>query len=373
MKAINRVNLSHIINSVALSSIGVYVAAYLLTLGYPLSKVILFYVINHAWGLFFGLFIVVPLIQRWGTINTVKLYFPLQIISLLLLNFLKYKLYPPELVALFSGAATYAYWMPINVLFITHSESKDMSQNLSRFFALPQLFGIAGPLIAALLIPIIGFWPFFAVAVIGMVLSYLPLAGVDDKEISVRFNFSGAWERLKRQKLLFLFEGLDNVVEESEWFWGIYVFLLIGSLSTPGFVSSLQQLGGVIFTLFVGKFVKRNAKKMIPLATMALMLLYILRLFITRALPAYIVASVASFVMTLFLVSYFSTIFKTIKGDDEVEFVILREIPTVLGRMVVFATIFLVISNLRLFFIMPLVFAGLLLALYYWKSKQLAA
>jgi len=84
MRAINRVNLSHVINSVALSSIGVYVAAYLLTLGYPLSRVILYYVINHAWGLLFGLFVIVPLIQKWGTINTIKLYFPLQIISLLL-------------------------------------------------------------------------------------------------------------------------------------------------------------------------------------------------------------------------------------------------------------------------------------------------
>jgi len=248
-----------------------------------------------------------------------------------------------------------------------------MSENLSRFFALPQLFGIVGPLIAALLIPIIGFWPFFAVAVIGMILSYLPLAGVDDKEISVKLNFSRAWERLKRQKLLFVFEGLDNILEESEWFWGIYVYLLIGSLSTPGIISSLQQLGGVVFTLLVGKFAKRNAKRMIPLAAMTLILLYLLRLFITGAIPAYIVATVASFVMTLFLVSYFTTIFKTIKGDDEVEFVILREIPTVLGRMVVFGTIYLVISNLRLFFIMPLVFAGLLLGLYYWKNKQLAA
>jgi len=112
---------------------------------------------------------------------------------------------------------------------------------------------------------------------------------------------------------------------------------------------------------------------MIPLAAGAMVLIYVLRIFVSGALAAYLITSVASFFMILFLVSYFTTIFKTVKGEGEVEFVILREIPTVLGRMVVFGTIFLVISNLRLFFIMPIVFASLLLGLYYWKNKQLAA
>jgi hypothetical protein len=372
MKEINKVNTAHIINSVALSAIGVYFAAYLITLGYPLSRVILFYVISHAWGLIFGLFIIVPLIKKWGTINTFKLYYPLQIIYLLLLNLLQFRSFPPEIIALFYGAAIFAYWIPINVLFITHSENRKMSENLSRFFAFPKLFGIAGPLIAAFLIPVIGFWPFFAVAVFGMVLSYIPLTGINDKDIRVSLDLSKAWQRLKRQKLLFVFEGLDNIIEEAEWFWSIYVFLLIGSLSAPGIVGSLQKVGGVAFTLLVGKYAKTHAKKMIPIAAIALMSLYALRLFINTPASAYIVAAVASFVMTLFLVSYFSTIYKTIKGDEEVEFVILREIPTVLGRMVVFGTIFLTLTNLRLFFIMPFIFTGLLLTLYFWKKKLLA-
>lgn len=372
MKDIHRVNTAHVINSVALSAIGIYVAAFLLTQGYPLSRVIGFYVINHLWGLAFGLFVVVPLIQKWGVINTFKLYYPFQIFSLLLLNFLPLGLYPPEVIALFSGAATFAYWMPINILFITRSESKSMSESLSHFFALPQFFGIAGPLLAAWLIPVIGFWPFFAIAIVGMVLSFLPLAGINDKNILVDINLGAAWNRLKSQKLLFVLEGLDNIIEESEWFWSIYVFLLIGSLSTPGIVGSLQKVGGVIFTLLIGKFANRNAKKMIPLAAFILILLYVARLFISQPLSAYLVALAASFVMTLFLVSYFTTIFKTVKGEGEVEFVILREIPTVLGRMVVFGTILLVINNLRLFFIMPLIFTGLLLILYWRKNKLLA-
>ncbi len=44
MESIKRVYIAHTINTVALSVISIYVPIYLLTLGYPLSQVILFYV-----------------------------------------------------------------------------------------------------------------------------------------------------------------------------------------------------------------------------------------------------------------------------------------------------------------------------------------
>src|SRR3989304_7915402 len=105
MKEINRVNLAHTINSVALSAIGIYTAAYLLTLGYPLPKVILFYVLTHALGLFVGLFLITPLIHKWGPIRTFRFYYPLKIISLLLLIFLQYRPISLVLLAFFEGAS----------------------------------------------------------------------------------------------------------------------------------------------------------------------------------------------------------------------------------------------------------------------------
>lgn len=372
MTNIRRVYTAHTINTVAGSIIGVYIPAYLLTLGYPLSQVILFYVITHSIGLIFGLFVFVPIVKKWGLLNAFKLYYPLQIIFLFLLSLLKTHQSLPEIVAVFYGVASFAYWIPLNILLIKHSNQQEMGSNLSKFFALPNLFGILGPLIGAILIPFIGFWPVFIITAIGVIFSFIPLAKIESYEISVNLNFSNAWKRIVRNKSIFIFEFFDNIIEESEWFWSIYVFIIIDSLTVPGIVGSLQAIGGSIFTLFIGKFANKHSKKLIPVAALPLLLVTFLRIFIEQPISAFTVTVIASFLLSFFLVSYFSTIYKTVKDDNEEEFMILREIPTVLGRLVVFGVIYLTIPYLRFFFILPVVIIVLLLLLYIWKGKQLA-
>ena len=373
MNKIIRVYTAHTINTVAGSIIGVYVPAYLLTLGYPLARVILFYVITHGVGLLFGLFLFVPLVKKWGLLNTFKLYYPLQILTLLFLSLLKSHYGLPEIVAIFNGLANFAYWIPLNIFLIKHSDYQEMGSSLSKFFALPSLFGIIGPLIGAVLIPFIGFWPVFVITAIGVLVSFVPLAHIGDKEIAITLNLSKAWRRIKRDKILFLFEFFDNIIEESEWFWSIYVFIVIGSLSTPGIVGSLQAIGGSVFTLLIGKYANKHGKKLIPIAALLLLFVTFLRIFIKQPLSAYSVTVVASFLLSLFLVAYFSTIYKTVKNDKEEEFMVLREISTVLGRMVVLGAIYLTLPYLRFFFILPLFTIILLLFLYVVKGKSLVS
>lgn len=371
MTNIRRVYISHTINIVACSIIGVYIPAYLLSLSFPLSRVIFFFVISHGIGLVFGLFLFVPLVQKWGLLNTFKLYYPLQVLSLLLLSIIKLYHFPPEIIAVTTGLANFAYWLPLNIFFIKHSKATDMGSNLSKFFALPSIFSIAGPLLGSLFIPVVGFWPVFAVTVIGIIASFVPLSHIDESSITVTFNFTSAWERLKRHKIVFLFEFFDNIIEESEWFWSIYVFLIIGSLTTPGIVGSLQSIGGSLFTLLIGKFANHHGKKLIPIFALSLFIATVVRIFIHQPVSAYALTLIASFMLNAFLVSYFSTIYKTVKNDNEEEFMVLREIPTVLGRMVVFGTIYLTLSHLQLFFILPAGITLLLILLYVLKEKCL--
>ncbi len=371
MRDIQKVNIAHTINSVALSVIGVYIPIYLLTLGYSLTKVLIFFAISHTFGLLIMLFLYTLLIKKFGLIHTFKIYYPLQFIYLVSLFLLNQHMYPFELVAMMYGAANYAYWMPMNILLIKRSEHHDMGKNLSTFFALPKLFGILGPLLGAILIPILGFWPVFSFAIIGVLISFLPLAKVHDADVKINLNFLSAGKRVFKDKSLFLFEAFDNIIEESEWFWGIYVYLIIGTLSTPGIIGSLESLGGAVLTIFVGKYADKYGKRIVPFAALAMTAIFIGRIFIFTAVPAYLITVAASLVMTLFLISYFSTIYKTVKGEGEEEFVILREIPTVLGRLIVFAAIFLSINNLRFFFVFPILFILLLIGFYFWKRKLL--
>jgi hypothetical protein len=244
-----------------------------------------------------------------------------------------------------------------------------MGSDLAGFFAFPKMFGIIGPIIGALLIPIIGFWWVFAVAIIGLVFSYIPLAGLSEKPRGRVIEWKRIGSLLKKRKKLFLLEGLDNVMEESEWFWGIYVFLLVGSLSAPGYVGALGALGGVLFTFFIGSKANKNAHPYILAGAILILGIAVARIFVEASIAMYVLTVVASFAMTMFLVSYTSMIYKKVKNDDEEEFIILREIPTVLGRLVMFAGVLITIHNPNLFFILPVV----IILIFLWKRKTLLA
>lgn len=370
---IHRIQLAHALHSVALSFVGIYVPIFLLTHGFSLPETIFFFVMLHLSGLAVGLGVCPWLMRRFGLAQTLRLSYPFQIAFFVALNIMPEHGIPWMIVAALGGIANFVYWMPLNILLVKHADEKKMGSDLGAFFALPKVFGIAGPLISAALIPFIGFWPMFVVAGIGLVVAYLPLVGIGENGVTVDFRFSQAWEKIRKRKLLFVLEGFDNIVEESEWFWGIFVFLIIGSLAAPGIVGGLESLGGALFALLVGKYANEHAGKLIPIASLGLATLWVVRSFIDTALPAYLVSVVSSFAMTLFLVSYFSMIYRNIKNDDEETFLILREIPTVLGRMVVFGSILLVASDPRQFFFLPIVAVGILLLLFFMKRRRLVS
>ncbi len=297
-------------------------------------------------------------------------YFP-QIVFFLTLNFLPQISFAWPVVAALGGVATFAYWMPLHILFVKHAEEKKMGSDLGLFVALPKIFGVAGPLVSAAVIPFFGFWPMFIVAGCGLIFSYLPLIGIKKNELMAEFRLSQSIQKIRKRKVLFFLEGFDNIIEESEWFWGIFVFLLIGSLATPGIVGGLEALGGALFALLVGKFANQHALKLIPAASVGLMVLWAIRFFIDSPFSAYLASLGTSFVMTLFIVTYFSLIYKKIKNDDEETFLILREIPTVLGRLVVFGCILLTTSHPKYFFVLPIFAISLLLLFLFMRRKQL--
>lgn len=367
---IHRVQLSQALHSVALSFVGIYVPAFLLTHGFPLSRMILFFVVFHVVALLTGLTLTPWLMRRKGYAPTLRLSFPVHILYLILLNLIPISHLPWLLVASVGGVANILYWMPLNILLVKHADKKKMGSDLGVFFALPKIFGIAGPLLSALVIPFFGFWPMFLVSGLGLTVSYLPLRGIQNGETMPEFRLGRTWREIRKRKSFFFLEGLDNVVEESEWFWGIFVFLAIGSLSAPGIVGGLESLGGALFALVAGRFADRHADRLVRISSVSLAVVWGARFLIHDPISAYVASFVASFVMTLFLVSYFGMIYGKIKGDGEETFLILREIPTTIGRLILFGVILATVSDPVRTFFLPIVTIAVLLVVLHMKRRS---
>lgn len=369
-REIYRIHIAHTIRSIALSFITIYAPVYILKLGYSLSEVIFFYIIFHCFGLFFTLFVISPLLQKFGLVRIFRFYYPLEIIFYTSLYFMQSWSIPFALVAMIGGAATFVYWVPLNILLVKNSNFDKMGTDLATFFALPKILQVLNPLISLAIVFTVGFWPIFVIALIGLILSYIPLYGVKAYQSKLTLHWKETFTKLSKRKKLFFLESMDNIIEESHWYWSIYVYLLIGSLSVPGILGSLSALGGVLFMLLVGKKSNKNPEKLIIWAAISVILVSLLRIFSEGQFMAYALTLAGSFVMTLFLVPYFSYIYRAIKDKDEEEFIILREIPTVLGRVVVFIFILLTINNPQYFFILPVLVAFLLLVIFILNNRK---
>ena len=346
--------------------------AFLLTHGFSLRETVLFFVAYHGIGLIAVFVVVIPMLRKWGLVATIRWYYPLQMLFLGVLLLGNGEISSVWMAAVAGGIANMIYYVPLNVLFMRHTDRETLAKDFSMFFALPTIFGLVGPLLGAILVVSLGFWATFVVAFLGLLLSSLPLRALENDE-RIDLRFSEMLPMFRRRKFLFFLEGFDNIVEESEWLWGIIVYLLIGSLATPGIVGSLESLGGALFTILVGRYVnKQKSTLAILFVSIALLVLvWCARFFIATPLPAYLITIASSFVMTLFLVSYFAIIYRKVKGDQDAEFIILREIPTVLGRMVVFGIAILVVSDIERFFYLPVAAMGVLLITMVALRKQL--
>lgn len=232
-----------------------------------------------------------------------------------------------------------------------------MGTDLAKFFALPKLFSILGPLIGAALVYFVGFWPTFLIAMAGEVLSFLPLAGIKTDVMQITFHWRKSFTGLVRRRELFILECLENFIEESDWFWGIYVFLVIGSLEVPGIAGTFSAIGAALFTLFVGKHAVRFSRNIVIVSGLGLALIFLSQVFVSNSIQAYSISLGAAFIFSAFLVSYSSVIYREVKGNNEEEFIILREIPVVVARMLVFGGIIFFSTKPGLFFLLPMAVA----------------
>ncbi|MEF3691993.1 MAG: hypothetical protein V3574_02990 [Candidatus Moraniibacteriota bacterium] len=368
-REIYRIHIAHSIRSISLSFITIYAPIYLLRNGFSLEKTIHFYTIFHIFGLLVTLFFLVPMMKKIGLSRIFRLYYPLEMAYYAFLFFMQSLGIPFWLVAMIGGAATFIYWVPLNILLVRHSDFDKMGTDLATFFALPKMLQVFNPLISLALIYSLGFWSIFSIVILGLVASYIPLYKIKSQESKLNLNWKNFWIKFKKRKSLFFLESLDNIIEESHWFWSIYVYLILGSLVAPGIVGTLSSLGGIIFMFLVGKKSNGKPEKLIVWASALMILISFLRIYIVDQYLAYGLTLVGSFAMTFLLVPYFSYIYKSIKDKDEEEFIILREIPTVFGRLIVFGFILLTISHPNLFFLLPLAISFLLLVIFVMRKK----
>jgi MFS family permease len=351
----NGVYMMHSIRSFAGSLIGIYVPIYLLKLGFSITDVFVFWLI-YSISVFVFCAVAAYISKKVGLKKIIVASLFLQFAYLYILHRLKFLPVPIPLVSIVSGLQAAFYWFPINVFFSHHSDVKEMGGNVGKLFALPKIIKLPEPILAALIIVKFGFDALFILSAIIYVISLIPLISVPELKGEISFNINKYWGLFKKYTRYFAAEFMENIREEAEGIiLPIFIFLTFKDIISVGVVSTFASLGGIIFSLIIGKLSDSSNKKVLMrVGVLVMIAAWIVRIFVPNQLVFYAISFVVGFVEILVLVPFTSIIYTSAKQENPAEFLLFREMSVGAARVFVYIIAILLASNILYTFALPI-------------------
>jgi MFS family permease len=341
------------IEGVAGGLVGVFIPLYILTLGYSVRNIFLFFIVNNfATALLF--FLAAWLAQRIGISRLIMLRLLFLFAQFYFLFNLQAYPWSFYLIAVLSAFEIAFYWFSLHVVFAKSAEHGAMGEHVSNLFAIPSLFGLLVPLVGASVSILLGFHALFWLAGIFYLAAVLPLFFAGSIPTEVEISPSKIWGYCKKYKKYFGAEMLLNAIGEVEgYILPIFLFLTFHNILSIGVLAAFLGLGSALFTLFIGKFSdKTDKKKILRVSVLAMLLIWLGRYFAATQVQFYILSVLAGFFGVLISVPFTSMIYQNAKQSHVEDFVIFREIPVALGRILLYSLGLLVITKIKLTFLM---------------------
>ncbi|MFA6000327.1 MAG: MFS transporter [Candidatus Paceibacterota bacterium] len=343
------------LNGFAMSFVAIFVPIYLLSLGYSFQMVMIWMMLHHA-ALLLSAFIVVKVSNKIGLVHSLHIRFGLLLTYFLLLLFgLKDTDILFYIIPILSGAESAFYWIPLNILFVRNTKEENMGKSMSKFFVIPKALSMAGPLIGAFIAVRYGFNILFAFAMFLLFFTFLPILSLKSEKTNFIFSKEKFKEIWQKNKQYFVPEIIDNLAEDAMALWIIFIYLQLASTLEVGIIGTITSIASLFFTLTVGKLTDQwNKHKLIKIGAFLVSIIWFVNFTIGEFFPNqylfYIATIFATLSLKVFLVPYSSLMYNQARKDDA-QFLVLREIPTVFGRLILFSLAILFHNHLSLIFL----------------------
>lgn len=344
------------INGMAGGLVGIFIPIYFLSIGYSVSQIFIFFIINNFSILVF-FFVASWFAKYFGLVKTLLIRLLFLAVNLFLLYNLKN--WPDffYFISVLSAIELAFYWFPLHVVFAKSSESETMGEHVSKLFALPSLVGIVIPLIGAGITTLLGFKALFIVAGIIYLVSIIPFLFVGKIPIEININFNRIIDYARRYKKYFVAEFFLGISSEVEaYILPIFLFLTFNNILSIGFLATFLGLGSAIFTLLVGKYSSRiDRKKFLRAGAIVMIVIWIGRYLSIDQTSFYILSILAGFLSALISVPFNSIFYINAKNNQVEDFVIFREIPISLGRIMLYGAGLFIISQIKISFLISVI------------------
>ena len=351
---------------IGMGLIGVFVPIYLLHLGFSVSTVIAWLIVHHI-VLLFGAFLAVYLSNIIGLVQC--WYVRICFVGLLFAGLFLVPAYPGILfaVAVVSGLEAALFWIPYNILTLRKTDENTLGSSLAFASNVGTAFGLFVPIIAALIIVAYGYNFLFILAFVFILISIIPVLSLRHEKTSFHFSLEHIKKVVKENKKFIIPEILDNLGQDAQVIWTLFLVITALTVLDIGVLGVISGFVGMIVTHINGKLIDKTDKKtVVRFGAVSTTIMWTLSYFVAVYMPTpailYIVTALRGFALGIFASAYGVIMFNRARSSDA-QFIVLREIPTVFGRVVVFAItlIFVVIGKFELSFLMVAV-----ISLYFW-------
>ncbi len=346
--------ITHTLTSFIFSMVGIFIPLYLLKLGYSLYNVFAYFLVYYI-AVFVFCIIAYSVAKKIGIKHTMLIHIPLVTAYFILLFSLDTTKIPIFLLAVIGGAEQGMYWMPMHSLFARCSSSRKMGSNMGKSTSLDTLAGIAAPLIGGIIIVLLSFKALLLFSMLLMVFSAMPLFFSKEVKPKISFSIKKGWNLLKifpRFLSSFTLQALSDIVKSL--ILPIFIFLMLQNPLSVGIIGSLVGVGAVCFSFIIGKFADKTDKiKLTKIASVLMAVTWIIAYFSSSILLFYVLTFSLGFFMIMFSIPLSAHAYIVAKKHHHAdEFILLREAPFFIGRVLALLLAMLLVEKLNVTFFM---------------------
>lgn len=365
----HRIVIMNTLAGIGMGLTGIFIPIYLLHLDFSLSATIS-YLIAHHISIMIGSFLVVFVSNRIGLIGC--WYIRIILVSTLFVGLWLLPEYRNLIFILpiLNGLESAFFWIPYNVLTIRKTSKESMGASLAFMSNVGSITGLFVPLIASFIITSLGYPILFVTALFFLLISLIPVLTLKHEKTEFNFNLVEIKKTIRENRHFILPEIFDNLSQDAGIIWTLFIFIMGLTVLDIGFLGLVSGIVGIFVTYITGRLIdKWNVHKVVRFgaifATLSWLASYFIAVYIPTPIMLYVITALRGLAIGIFAMSYGTIMFNRARNADA-QFIVLREIPTIFGRVIIFSIslFFVYIGHLEFAFIIVTV-----LSLYFWFNN----
>ncbi len=356
----------------ARSMIAIFVPILMLSIGFTLVEVILYYFIYHAFDVPLN-FVARRFIQKWGARKAMIIANIATIVFFVLLSQLTVGVWGIlVLMAFFDGVYDSFYWVAHLFLFMeSNHEGEAAKKDTSILYIVKRVAGLLGPAIGAFILVFISEAVLIYVTITLLILSIIPLLKAEhlsdkptQKQLSWREFFKD-----KTEKGNYAVFTLFTLHRNSELLiWPLFVFLSLKTIESVAMLPIIISIVAIMFSYVAGKMQKKTQQTMIVVSIVGIILVWTGRMFFTNEIFLYLSVFIVGMFSIFVSLPIDSSLFQRGKEKDILSASMWRNVLSMSIRTVIFAVLFITLSIFN--FSVGIAVVGLLTLLFFHKMYK---